>query len=588
MLPPRRMSAKRNSVWRAVLLTALALGVAGCTPAGPRAMLRGKKELDRGDYAGAVVQFKYATDLLATNAAAWNYYGVALEHAGQADDAVNAYQRALELDRDLFEARLNLGTLFLEQNRAADAKSEFTTCTLRRPNELTGWLKLGLAQLQLGETVAAERSFSAVYHMDTNNAEVLNGFGLARIQRNRPEEAAKFFTAAVNIRPDYGAALLNLATVSQEYLRDRQTALNSYHAYLELTPRPANWDAVNAVAEALEKNPEPLAPPPPAPAPVARPVPAQVATAEPRPQPKTSAAGNPHSGQWQRPPAGTKSAAAKSASTHSAPVGPAQRVEVAPEEQIVTTPKQAAPGAEPVEATPMPAPTVKPGLWHRLFGSSNRNNSAQSEYVASGVTPLAGETLAPTLPAGEEKKAAPVVIVPPAPVDFPRYNYLSPARPPAGDRRAASGEFTRARVAEQDENWPAALAAYRQAAAYDASWFEAQYNAAVLAHRLRNYPAALTGYESALAIRPDSLDARYNFALALKAAGYVPDAAEELKKILAADPGEVRAHLALANLCAQSLHDPGQARQQYLQVLALDPHNSQTADIRFWLKANPQ
>src|ERR1035437_10109530 len=104
----------------------------------------------------------------------------------------------------------------------------------------------------------------------------------------------------------------------------------------------------------------------------------------------------------------------------------------------------------------------------------------------------------------------------------------------------------------------------------DPAWFEPQYNMGVLAHRLRNYPLALPSYENALAIQPDFTDARYNFALALKAAGYDTDAAAEFKKILSANPGEVRAHLALANLCAQSLHDTAQARSQYLKVLELE------------------
>ena len=124
------------------------------------------------------------------------------------------------------------------------------------------------------------------------------------------------------------------------------------------------------------------------------------------------------------------------------------------------------------------------------------------------------------------------------------------------------------------------------AADKDPSWFEAQYNTGVIAHRLRNYSLALPRYELALAIQPDSVDARYNFALALKAAGYARDAADEFKKILAANPVEVRAHLALANLCAQSLHDTTQARRHYLKVLDLQPDNPQAADIRFWLSAN--
>ena len=122
----------------------------------------------------------------------------------------------------------------------------------------------------------------------------------------------------------------------------------------------------------------------------------------------------------------------------------------------------------------------------------------------------------------------------------------------------------------------------------DPAWFEAQYNAGVMAHRLHNYEAALASYETALALQPDSADARYNFALALKALGYVPDAAEELKKTLAANPNEARAHLALANLCAQQLHDPTLARRHYQKVLELDPKNAQAADIRFWLAANPE
>jgi len=108
-----------------------------------------------------------------------------------------------------------------------------------------------------------------------------------------------------------------------------------------------------------------------------------------------------------------------------------------------------------------------------------------------------------------------------------------------------------------------------------------------MAYRLGDYKQSLPAYEVALAIQPDSVVARYNFALALKAAGYVTDAANELNNILAANPNDVRAHLALGNLYAQQLHDVPQARAQYQKVLQLDPRNSQAADIQFWLSSNP-
>ena len=134
---------------RCLLFLALAIFIAGCTPSGPRALLKGKKLLEHGDYAGAAAQLKTATTLLATNAQAWNYLGVACQHAGQTDDAVAAYQRALALDRDLMEAHYNLGCLWLEQNKPDAAESEFTAYTLRRSKAPEGWLKLGLAQIAI-------------------------------------------------------------------------------------------------------------------------------------------------------------------------------------------------------------------------------------------------------------------------------------------------------------------------------------------------------------------------------------------------------------------------------------------------------
>ena len=177
---------------RFLIFVALAVFISGCAPPGPRALLAGKKLLDRGDYAGAVAQLKTATTLLATNAAAWNYYGVALQCAGQPADAARAYQNALKFDRDLVEAHYNLGCLWLEQNKPDAARTEFTAYTLRRGNAPEGWLKLGAAQLKLHDLLAAERSFSTAYSLNTNNAEALNGLGLARVAGSRRRTPRNF------------------------------------------------------------------------------------------------------------------------------------------------------------------------------------------------------------------------------------------------------------------------------------------------------------------------------------------------------------------------------------------------------------
>ena len=581
MITPCKMSAKIISVRRAVSVLALVMMVAGCTPAGPRALLRGKKNLDAGDFAAAAAQLQAATTLLPTNAVAWNYYGVALQHAGSPDAAV-AYQNALKFDRDLMEAHFNLGSLWLEQNRPDAAKTEFTAFTLRRPNALEGWLKLGAAQLKLGEATAAERSFATAYYLNTNNVEALNALGLARVQRGLPRDAAKFFAAAVQLQPDFAPAILNLATVNAQYLHDNKTALQHYRAWLALTPRPANWDEVNAVAAGLEQS---LAggttklPPL-----VASVVPVAVEAKLPA---KTATT---HSPVAPKPALVLKTVVSNPPPAHPATVAsaiPTQVVQVAPEPQIVTTSNGKAAASPlfftPVEETPAPEPAAKPGFWHRLIGSSKPDASApNAPYLERGLTPLPTDTELAARAAAKSAVVAPVLVA-----SFKRYSYRSPVAPVAGDRRAADGAFTKARLFELDEKWINAEQSYQQAAQIDPAWFEAQYNTGVLAQRLRNYPLALTSYEAALVITPDSVEARYHLALALKAAGYVPDAADELKKILVAHPAEVRAHLTLANLYAQTLRDAAAARSHYLKVLELEPSHPQASEIRFWLSANP-
>src|SRR5271170_3262324 len=149
MLPPPRMVTNKKR-WRLQVqfwLMAVALAwLTGCMPAGPRALLEGKRLIEQGRYAEAVDELKVATSLLTTNAQAWNYLGLAYHHAGQPANAAEAYERALKLNHDLVPVHYNLGCLLLEQNRPdtlEGARNELTAFVMRDGNSLDGWLKLG-------------------------------------------------------------------------------------------------------------------------------------------------------------------------------------------------------------------------------------------------------------------------------------------------------------------------------------------------------------------------------------------------------------------------------------------------------------
>ncbi len=582
MLPRERMFDKKNPLNQfcgaTCFILAVAMLLSGCTPAGPSALLKGKKYLDNGNLTEALAQFDRATKIMPTNAAAWNYFGVALQRSGQLNPASDAYRQALALNRDLVEAHFNLGGVWLDLNKPDAAKAEFTAYnSLRHNSDPAGLLKLGTALLRLNDIPAAEKCFTTLRELNPLDPEADNGLGLARIQRRNPQDAMKFFAAARQKRADFAPALLNLATTSQQYLNDKKNALEYYRAYLALKPKPANWDEVNSLASSLEQQ---LAPPPvvvvkPMPPPVT-PKPTPVVETKPAPRTSISVA--------TRPPVTVRpiAAAVKNSPPQSTPAPIAPVVPVKSETPNVAVAQTKAPVTVESITVPMPEEPEKKGFFQKWFGTA-KTETADRKFDPKKLTPLpapgSNDDLTPTKPANP--------LPPQEPARIARYNYLAPHKPETGDRRSASGAFTKARVYEQEEKWVTAMQWYQQAAEMDPSWFEAQFNTGVLAHRLRNFPLALPCYENALAIQPEALDARYNFALALKAANYPLDAAEELKKILAIDKSEVRAHLALANIYAQTLKDPGQARQHYLTVLQLDPDNSQSPDIRDWLRDNP-
>lgn len=559
MVPRAAMLATKIRPGTQLLLLLLAvLFLTACGPPGPRALLQGKELLDDGKTAAAIEKFKTATFLMPTNAAAWNYLGVAYHRSGQWTNAADSYSRALRFDRELLEVRYNLGTLWLEQNRLEDAKGELFSYTSRRPNDANGWVKLGAAQLRGRELTAAEKSFREALRVEGQNAEALNVLGLVQVQRNRPREAVESFTAALTQQPNYRPALLNLATVLHQQLDDRAEALKRYRQYLALQPRPADWDAVNAIVQSLESaapvaGGAPTTAPPVAPTVASRPSPPArpVQTNFSKPATIVAAAANPVTAPKPvvtNPPANPPANRVVEKSPTPSPI---ETVKLPPD-PVIKTAVQDLPPARPANPPPAtPAPTSK------------------EPQVASAV-----RTSAPTRVA--TAKAAPG-----------RYAYQSPKVPVAGDRQAAQQALAQGQTEQRARRTAEALQFYRRATQLDGSYFEAYYLLGLAAYELRSFNTAAGAWEMAIVLRPEAADARYNFALTLKAAGHPQDAADELEKLLALHPDEARGHLTLGNLYAEQLKDIPRARKHYQRVLQLDPRNPQAQAIRYWLVANP-
>lgn len=577
MVPRAPMLATKNRVGAVIVsLLAVAIFVTACAPPGPSALLEGKELLEADKVTEAIEELKTATSLMPTNAAAWNYLGVAYHRAGLSTNAVEAYSRALRFNRELIEVRFNVGCVWLELEKFDAAKVEFTAYTLRRPNEVEGWLKLGGAQLQGRDLIGAEKSFREALRVDAKDVVALNGLGLIFVQRNRARDAVDSFTAALQQRADYRPALLNLATVLQQQ-NDRAGALKRYREYLALQPPDADWEAVNAIARALE--PVSVAPVRVAPTNTVAVLPSVTNMSRPLvatngravAQTKTVVPTNPPK------PAVTNAPVVRVSSNPAPPA--AEVVKLAPEPVIKTTP-------EDKSAALRVTPAISTGTVAVAANTSSAkvvtNTPSERKGFLSKLNPFKREPKA-AVPESLVVTSTPNVSVS---ADSTLGRSVS-ILPQSGDRKAAELELAQGQQAQRAGKLAEAIQSYRRATELDGSYFEAHYSLGLATFALRDFKAATTAWEKAISLRSDSRDARYNYALTLKAADRPQAAAAELERLLALHPDEARGHLTLGNLYAEQLGDKTRARRHYQQVLQLDPRNPQAQAIRYWLVANP-
>lgn len=600
-----------------LLVTAACIWISGCTPPGPSALLQGKQLLDEGRYADAVPKLEKAASLLPKNALAWNYLGLAYHGNGQFEPAVNAYRTALSLDHKLMVVRYNLGCLYLEGDNLAAAIDELKSYTLLRPAALEGWLKLGTAQLRARRLEEAEKSFRTALDIHAKHPEALNGLGLVQVQRRRWQDALNHFNVAALHDPPFAPALLNSAVIHHQYLNNRSAALQRYRQYLALQPRPADWESVEATARQLEQelNPSPIAsrtatsppvalasaktnsPPPPGdktprtvtPLPASlHPAPARtnasVLVASPKasappavPSTNVLAAATKPPPESARPP--IKPPATKGGEVSTAKPAPVEVTQV--QSDLVLKPAQ--------ELTRNPSPPVPEAPAADRTAAPNETTNGTKRGFLARLNPFGGKPKGvPATPAADTVTARGADTSPPPTMTaVPRYTYLSPAAPTAGNRVESEKAFKRGFKAEKGGSRAEAVSEYQAAVKADPANYDAYYNLGLAALGSGDTRLSLWAYEIALALKPDADDARYNFALALKAGGYWLDACDQLQKLLAANPSEVRAHLSLGNLYSQQLDQPHLAREHYLRVLELNPRHTEAAKIRYWLAANP-
>jgi tetratricopeptide (TPR) repeat protein len=122
-------------------------------------------------------------------AADWYERGEELEEDAP-EEAMAAYQRALEIQPRLADAHLNLGRLLHERGEAAAAEEHYRQALTARPDDATAVFNLGVALQDLGRLPEAADAYEAALALDRALADA--HFNLAGIYEGLGQREAAF------------------------------------------------------------------------------------------------------------------------------------------------------------------------------------------------------------------------------------------------------------------------------------------------------------------------------------------------------------------------------------------------------------
>jgi Flp pilus assembly protein TadD len=203
---------------------------------------------------GLLLCFSVAFNLLASVercAMAQNNLGMALQQAGQRQEAIRHYEQALRLKPDYAEAHNKLGMVLQQAGQRQEAIGHYEQALRLKPDYAEAHNNLGIALAQTGRTEEAIAHFEQALHLKPDYAEAHNNLGIALIQLGRVQEAIGHWEQALRLKPDYADAHNNLG-LALEKLGRTQEAIGHYEQALRLKPDYARAQSNLARARAVQ------------------------------------------------------------------------------------------------------------------------------------------------------------------------------------------------------------------------------------------------------------------------------------------------------------------------------------------------
>ncbi len=165
-------------------------------------------------------------------------------------EAAEQFREAVRIQPDSPEAHANLGNALEALDRRAEARGEYAAALAIDPGFAGAHYNLGLSLLRSGRLDEAAAEFLAALKADPGHAAARNNLGLALAGSGRLPEAMEQYRLALNLDPDLPEAHLNLGNALFRLGR-LEDAVGEYREALRLYPGYSG--AHNNLGHALAK-----------------------------------------------------------------------------------------------------------------------------------------------------------------------------------------------------------------------------------------------------------------------------------------------------------------------------------------------
>jgi tetratricopeptide (TPR) repeat protein len=198
----------------------------------------------KGDYEKASEFLKAALDVAIEMkdktfaAECFNAFALVETGMGRPNEAIQAYQRAIQLAPALICPWNNLGILYTRLGRNDEALAAFKKAIEIKPGDAVSWNGLGDIYMKLEQPENAIRSYLKAIEFTPNFQTAWCGLGNAYFSANRIQNAFKAFQKSFTLNRKSTQTIIGLARILNLQGRENN-AIQAYEAALNIDPRNA-------------------------------------------------------------------------------------------------------------------------------------------------------------------------------------------------------------------------------------------------------------------------------------------------------------------------------------------------------------